>query len=79
MMLQKIFKLEVKTLTKILLYLFLPAALLEMTYKSRISLETFLIVLLFLTIFYAVMLLIIEIYIRIRRLGKGMKGLCETA
>ncbi|WP_165972423.1 AEC family transporter [Paenibacillus piri] len=74
MMLQKIFKLEVKTLTKIILYLFLPAALLEMTYKSRISLETFFIVLLFLTIFYAVMLLIIEIYIRIRRLGKGMKG-----
>lgn len=74
MMMQKIFALDIKTLSKILLYLFLPSVLFVMAYESSISSKTLFEVLLFLGIFYGVMLFIVEIYVRIRRHGAGMRG-----
>lgn len=70
--LERVFKLDIRTLSKLNFYFFSPALLFVMLYESTITVDIALQVLLFFIIFYAMLLAVVEIVIRLRRLSDGM-------
>ncbi|WP_424768032.1 AEC family transporter [Paenibacillus sp. sgz302251] len=74
MLLNKLFPLDIRTMTKLLFYIFFPAICFILAYESNVTAATVLDVLLFLVIFYAALLLIVELYVRVRRLRFTVAG-----
>ncbi|WP_274361916.1 AEC family transporter [Paenibacillus thermotolerans] len=72
--LQRVFKLDIRTLSKLNFYLFSPCVLFVMLYESTFTFGVLGQVLLFFAIFYAALLLVAEAAIRLRRLQGGMRG-----
>lgn len=73
-LLQRIFHLDMKTLTKLNFYLFSPAVVFKMIYESEISLAILFQVLLFFVIFFISLFLLVEIVMYVRRYGGGMRS-----
>ncbi|ALS20666.1 MULTISPECIES: AEC family transporter [Paenibacillus] len=70
--LYRAFKLDIKTLSKLNFYLFSPAIIFKMLYESSISLVILGQTLLFFFLFFALMFILAEIVIRLRRYQGGM-------
>ncbi|GIP40753.1 transporter [Paenibacillus sp. J31TS4] len=68
------FKLDLRTLSKLNFYLFSPAIIFKMLYESEISLAVLGQALLFFALFMALLYLLVEVVLRIRRYSRGMKG-----
>ncbi|WP_010271268.1 AEC family transporter [Paenibacillus senegalensis] len=73
-LLQVIFKLDIKTLSKLNFYLFSPAVIFKMLYESEISLNVLMQVLLFFVIFIVLLFAMVEVIIRIRGYRRDMKS-----
>jgi len=72
--LQRAFKLDIKTLSKLNFYLFSPAIIFKLLYVTDIELTVIGKVLLFLAIFLILQYVLVEIVIRIRGYKSGMKS-----
>jgi predicted permease len=72
--LQIIFKLDIKTLSKLNFYLFSPAIIFKMIYESAISLQVLLQVLLFFAVFFTSLFMLAQLVVRIRKYQGGMKS-----
>lgn len=73
-LLQRVFHLDIRTLSKLNFYLFSPVIIFKMLYESNLSAAVFGEVLLFFFLFMALLYGLTEIAIRIRRLAGGMKN-----
>lgn len=73
-LLYRVFKLDIKTLSKLNFYLFSPAVMLKMLYESSISVAVLGQVLLFFAIYFALMFGTAEAVIRIRGYKNGMRS-----
>ncbi|GAB2676777.1 AEC family transporter [Paenibacillus thermoaerophilus] len=74
MLLQRAFKLDIKTLSKLNFYLFSPGVAFVMLYNSSLSFEVILEVLLFFSIFFIALIVVVEIVVRLRRYRPGMRS-----
>lgn len=72
--LQRLFKLDIRTLSKLNFYLFSPAVMFKMLYESNLSLGIMLQVLLFFAIFFGLLFGLTEIVVRLRRYEPGMRS-----
>ncbi|TVY08554.1 AEC family transporter [Paenibacillus cremeus] len=70
--LYRVFKLDIKTLSKLNFYLFSPSIMFKMLYESSLSLAVLGKTLLFFCIYFIVMFLIVELVIRLRGYRGGM-------
>ena len=70
--LQRAFRLDIRTLSKLNFYFFSPAILFTMLYETTFTAELAFQVLLFFVIFYALLVAVAEAFIRVRRLQGGM-------
>lgn len=70
--LQRAFKLDLRTLSKLIFYLFSPVVVFTMLYKSEFSGEVAGQVVLFFLVFYAMLIGVTELVVRLRRLRGGM-------
>jgi len=70
--LQRAFRLDIRTLSKLNFYFFSPAILFTMLYETTFTAELAFQVLLFFVIFYALLVAVAEAFIRVRRLRGGM-------
>jgi len=73
-LMQKLFDLNIKTLSKLNFYLFSPAVIFKLLYTTEISLSVIGQVLLFFFIFMVAQYILVEIVIRIRGYKGGMKA-----
>ncbi|WP_424767396.1 AEC family transporter [Paenibacillus sp. sgz302251] len=71
---QRAFKLDIKTLSKLNFYLFSPAIMFELLYKTSISVSVFGKILLFFVLFMIMQYMLVEIVIRMRGYGPSMKS-----
>ncbi len=71
---QRVFKLDIRTLSKLIFYVLSPAIMFKMLYESHISLDVVWQVLLFFAIFFTLLFVVVEIFIRIRGLEGGMRS-----
>ncbi|EXX87687.1 transporter [Paenibacillus darwinianus] len=72
--LQRAFSLDIKTLSKLNFYLFSPAIMFQLIYETPISVSAFGQVMLFIALFMAVQFAAVELVIRARGYGGGMKA-----
>jgi predicted permease len=72
--LQKVFQLDIKTLSKLNFYLFSPVIVFKMLYESTISGVILLQVLLFFFVSMAFLVIIVELIMRVRRYDSGMRS-----
>lgn len=72
--LQRAFKLDIKTLSKLNFYLFSPAIMFQMLYSTELSYRVMGQVLLFFAAFFFAMIAIVEIVMRVRRYQGGMRS-----
>lgn len=72
--LQRIFHLDIKTLSKLNFYLFSPAIMFKLLYESSVSGQVLLQVLLFFVIYMLVQYGVMEVVLRVRRYGAGMRS-----
>ncbi|MEF3309228.1 AEC family transporter [Paenibacillus sp. GYB004] len=72
--LQKSFKLDIKTLSKLNFYLFSPAIMFQMLYESQLSFKVMSQVLLFFFVFFFASFGLVEIVMRIRGYKGGMRS-----
>lgn len=72
--LYKLFKLDIKTLSKLNFYLFSPAIIFLMLYESNISIEVLIQVLLFFFLYMISLIVLVEITIRLRRYDGAMRS-----
>lgn len=72
--LQRAFKLDIKTLSKLNFYLFSPAIIFKLLYETEITASLIGNVMLFIALFMVLQYLIVEIVIRIRGYKAGMKS-----
>lgn len=72
--LQRIFKLDIRTLSKLNFYLFSPAIMFQLLYETDISVTLFGHVILFVLVFLVAQYLVVEAVIRLRRYEGGMKS-----
>ncbi|WP_409342193.1 AEC family transporter [Paenibacillus sp. MBLB4367] len=73
-LLQRLFKLDIRTLSKLNFYLFSPAVMFKMLYESNLSLGIMMQVLLFFAIFFGLLFLLMELVVRVRRYEPGMRS-----
>lgn len=73
-LLQILFKLDIRTLSKLNFYLFSPCIMFLMLYESMITLSIMLQVLLFFSVFFLASYGLMEIIMRIRRYHAGMRS-----
>jgi predicted permease len=71
-LLQRVFRLDIRTLSKLNFYLFSPAIIFTMLYESTFTAEIAFQVLLFFFIFYLMLMAVVEGFIRMRGLRAGM-------
>lgn len=69
--LQRAFKLDIRTLSKLVFYFFSPAVVFTMLYESTFTAEIAFQVLVFFLLFYTMLIAVTELIIRLRRLGGG--------
>ncbi|BFT70234.1 MULTISPECIES: AEC family transporter [Paenibacillus] len=67
------FHLDIKTLSKLNFYVFSPAIVFVKLYESEMNLNVILQVLLFFALFFSLLFAVIEIYIRIKKMKRGMR------
>jgi predicted permease len=72
--LQKVFQMDIKTLSKLNFYLFSPVIVFKMLYESTISGSVMLQVLLFFFVSIVILAFIVEVIMRIRRYKAGMRS-----
>lgn len=72
--LQRVFKLDIKTLSRLNFYLFSPVFILLMIYESQISMTVLLDVLSFFCVFFIALWLIVELMIRLRKYDPSMRS-----
>ncbi|RKN80736.1 AEC family transporter [Paenibacillus ginsengarvi] len=72
--LQRAFKLDIKTLSKLNFYMFSPAIMFQMLYESQLSLKIMSQVLLFFFVFFFALFGAVEIVIRLRGYKAGMRS-----
>lgn len=72
--LQRVFSLDIKTLSKLNFYLFSPAIMFDLLYKTPISVTVIGQILLFFALFIVAQYVIVEVVIRLRGYGPGMKS-----
>ncbi|TVY04379.1 AEC family transporter [Cohnella terricola] len=72
--LHRIFKLDIRTLSKLNFYLFSPAIMFELLYGTAISLQLFGQVLLFFVIFMLLQYAVLEAVVRVRKYKGGMRA-----
>jgi len=72
--LQKAFKLDIRTLSKLNFYFFSPAVLFTMLYESTFTADIAFQVILFFVIFYLILVAVVEIFMIFRRLRGGMRS-----
>ncbi|WP_029192380.1 AEC family transporter [Paenibacillus harenae] len=72
--LQRAFKLDIKTLSKLNFYLFSPAIMFDLLYKTSISASVIGKILLFFVLFMVAQYMIVEVVIRLRGYEPGMKS-----
>lgn len=72
--LQRAFKLDIKTLSKLNFYLFSPSIIFLMLYESEVSFKVLLQVLLFFVLFFISLFILMELVVRIRHYRGGMKS-----
>lgn len=72
--LQRAFKLDIKTLSKLNFYLFSPAIMFQMLYSTELSYRVMGQVLLFFAAFFFAMIAVVEIVMRVRRYEGGMRS-----
>jgi predicted permease len=73
-LLYRLFKLDIKTLSKLNFYLFSPAVMLKMLYESSISFAILGQVLLFFAVFFTALFALTEVVIRLRGYESGMRS-----
>ncbi|RAV20306.1 AEC family transporter [Paenibacillus contaminans] len=73
-LLQRLFKLDIRTLSKLNFYLFSPAVMFKMLYESNLSFGIMMQVLLFFAIFFGLLFLLMEVVVRVRRYEPGMRS-----
>lgn len=73
-LLQRAFKLDIKTLSKLNFYLFSPGVSFVLLYSTKLSLSVILEVLLFFSVFFIALILVTEAAVRIRRFAPGMRS-----
>ncbi len=73
-LLHRIFKLDIKTLSKLNFYLFSPAIMFELLYGTAISAQMFGQVLLFFVLFMLLQYAVLEIVVRVRGYKGGMRA-----
>ncbi|MFC0214957.1 AEC family transporter [Paenibacillus chartarius] len=73
-LLYRLFQLDIKTLSKLNFYLFSPAVMLKMLYESTISFVVLGQVLLYFAVYFALLCLIVEVVMRLRRYKAGMRS-----
>lgn len=73
-MLQRAFKLDIKTLSKLNFYLFSPAIMFDLLYKTIISVNIIVKVLLFFAVFMIAQYIIVEVVVRLRGYAPSMKS-----
>ncbi|NIK80224.1 hypothetical protein FHS15_005408 [Paenibacillus castaneae] len=73
-MLQRAFKLDIKTLSKLNFYLFSPAIMFDLLYKTIISVNIIVKVLLFFAVFMVAQYIIVEVVVRLRGYQPSMKS-----
>ncbi|CAM4413297.1 hypothetical protein FHS16_001018 [Paenibacillus endophyticus] len=71
---QRAFKLDIKTLSKLNFYLFSPAIMFDLLYKTDISASVIGKILFFFVLFMVTQYIIVEVVIRIRGYGPSMKS-----
>lgn len=71
--LQRVFKLDIRTLSKLNFYFFSPAIVFTLLYESTFTTEIAFRVLLFFVVFYLMLIAAAELFIRLRGLKGGMK------
>jgi hypothetical protein len=69
---QRVFKLDIRTLSKLNFYVFSPVIVFKLMYETELSAEVFGEVLLFFVIFYVALSILVEIFIKIRGYKGGM-------
>ncbi|TMV47359.1 AEC family transporter [Paenibacillus mesophilus] len=72
--LQRAFRLDIKTLSKLNFYLFSPAIMFQMLYQTELSLKVMSQVLLFFVVFFFALIGVVEIVMRIRGYKGGMRS-----
>lgn len=72
--LQRIFQLDIRTLSKLNFYLFSPVIIFKMLYESNLSISVFGNVLLFFALYFTLLFVIAETFVRLRRYEGGMKS-----
>jgi malate permease and related proteins len=72
--LQRVFRLDIRTLSKLIFYLYSPSILFVLLYESTFTVGVLFQVLLFFVIFYAVLLFVVEVVLRLRGFQGGMRG-----
>lgn len=73
-LIQRAFKLDIKTLSKLNFYLFSPAIMFDLLYKTDISASVIGKILFFFVLFMVTQYIIVEVVIRIRGYGPSMKS-----
>lgn len=72
--LQRVFKLDIKTLSRLNFYLFSPVFILLMIYESQISMTVLVDVLSFFCIFFFALWLVVELMVRMRKYDPAMRS-----
>ncbi|MEC0232413.1 MULTISPECIES: AEC family transporter [Paenibacillus] len=67
------FKIDIKTLSKLNFYVFSPALVFVKLYESEMNLHVLMQVLLFFVLFFSLLFAVIEIYIRLKKMHRGMR------
>jgi len=70
---QRFLKVDVRTLTNVLFFVFSPAIMFKMLYEANIKLETAGQVVLFFAVFFTLLMGVAEIYVRLRGLRGGLR------
>ncbi len=71
---QRVFRLDIKTLSKLNFYVFSPAMMFELLFHTEISLRMFQEVMIFFVIFMLLQYGLVEAVVRMRRYGGGMRS-----
>lgn len=72
--LERVFRLDIRTLSKLNFYLFSPAIMFKMLYESKISAAVLFQVLLFFFVYIGVLALLVEAVVRLRGYSGGMRS-----
>ncbi|UKS24424.1 AEC family transporter [Paenibacillus sp. HWE-109] len=67
------FQIDIKTLSKLNFYVFSPALVFVKLYESEMNLHVLMQILLFFVLFFSLLFALIEVYIRLKKMHRGMR------